>query len=127
MRTSAVPTTVRCLARSLVVVMAGLYVAACSGDTLPSPEGARGLAIARENGCLACHVDSDVGPGWEGLAGSEVELSDGTTIVANREYLRRSIREPQADTVAGYTILMPTAVLTDSEVDALVAYIEELR
>ena len=67
------------------------------------------------------------GPSWVGLAGSTVELDDGSTPVADEAYLRRSISEPQAQRVAGYTIAMPENGLSEDEVDAIVAYILELR
>lgn len=89
----------------------------------------RGETIAREDGCNACHsVDGSdsIGPTWEALAGSEVELEDGTPVVADSEYLRRSIIDPNAQIRAGYRAIMPERRLEDAEVDALVAYIEWL-
>jgi cytochrome c oxidase subunit 2 len=55
-----------------------------------------------------------------------VALEDGSEVVADREYLRRSIIDPAADVVAGYSVAMPVMNLDDDEVDALVAYIEAL-
>jgi cytochrome c oxidase subunit 2 len=55
-----------------------------------------------------------------------VELDDGTTVVADAAYLRRSVVDPQAQLVEGYTVFMPTVDLNADEVDAIVAYIEEL-
>ncbi len=58
-------------------------------------------------------------------------LADGRTVRASRDYLRRSILDPDADTVAGFAPgLMRSAVsagsLTEAEVDAIVAYLESL-
>jgi cytochrome c oxidase subunit 2 len=78
---------------------------------------------------VACHGNNGeggIGPAWIGLAGSEVALEDGSTVIADAEYLRRSIVDPDSQIVAGYTIRMPKTELTESEVAALVAYIEEL-
>lgn len=81
------------------------------------------------SGCAACHGrdgEGGVGPAWVGLAGSERTLDDGRTLVADVDYLRRSITDPGADVVAGYTIRMPVAALSETEVDDLVTYIQVL-
>jgi cytochrome c oxidase subunit 2 len=120
------PVTAKWLGRSLLTALAAMYAAACSGGPNLSPEAARGLEVAEANGCIACHGETEVGPDLAGLVGSEVELDDGTTVVADRTYVERAIREPQTQIVAGYTIVMPKAVLSEDEVAALIAYIEEL-
>ena len=90
----------------------------------------RGRDLVASNGCAACHGadgGGGVGPSWVGLAGSDVELVDGTTVVADESFLRRSILEPEAELVAGYGVVMPGNVLEPYQVDALVAYIRSLR
>ena len=94
-----------------------------------SAEAEQGRQVAESKGCTSCHrVDGDegIGPAWGGLAGSEVELSDGTTVVADEQYLRTSILDPNAQIVDGFTGIMPERDLDDAEVDALVAYLQEL-
>ena len=89
----------------------------------------KGLDLSRDKGCASCHGKSGqggVGPTWVGLSGSEVELDDGTTVTADSEYLKRSIVDPGADRVAGFTVQMPNTSLTPDEVDAIVAFIEAL-
>jgi cytochrome c oxidase subunit 2 len=66
------------------------------------------------------------GPTWRGLAGSRVTLGDGTEVVADVDYLRRSITDPRAELVAGYGPLMPDLDLTEREVDDVVAYLRTL-
>ena len=61
-----------------------------------------------------------------GLFGSSVELADGSTVIADREYLIESIKDPAAKQVAGYRLPMPTNRLTDDEIDQVIAYIEAL-
>ena len=91
-----------------------------------------GEAIAKSTGCIACHSSdgSDlVGPTWAGLAGSERTFEDGSTAVADSAYIKKSIVDPEAQVVAGFNPLMPTVytdLLSDSEIDAVVAYIESL-
>ena len=110
-----------------------VVVSACSSST-PEPELSELATAGREltltHGCAACHGEDgagDVGAPWQGLFGSTVELDDGTTVVADTEYIRRSIVDPKAEIAAGYTISMPLSTLTDPEIDAVVAYIEELQ
>lgn len=67
-----------------------------------------------------------MGPPFIGLFGSDVELDDGTTVVADQAYLVESIKEPTAKKVAGYRLPMPQNGLTDEDVDQIVAYIIDL-
>ena len=114
-----------------VIATMAMALSACADDGPPLSEaGARGKDLAGDNGCLACHGrngQGGVGPAWTGLAGATVELDDGTTVVADDNYLRRSISDPQAEQVAGYTVLMPTNKLAPGEVDAVIAYIKDLK
>ena len=105
---------------------------AARGDDGPplSQAGARGRELADENGCLVCHGSAGqggVGPAWTGLAGSRVELDDGTVVIADDEYLRRSITDPGAQQVAGYAVSMPPNSPGPSDVDAIIAYMKDLR
>lgn len=109
-------------------------IAACGGtsDDAPRPASAleqQGQLAARELGCASCHGlsgNGGVGPAWTGLAGASVTLADGSTVLADREYLRRSITEPQSQVVAGFNVTMPTVEVSPDQLDALVAYIEGL-
>lgn len=94
-----------------------------------SAAGELGRQIATEQGCMSCHReegDGGVGPSWAGLAGSEVELDDGSVVLADEEYLTRSIVEPNAQIVKGYRGVMPERSLDPDEVAAIVAYLQEL-
>jgi len=98
-------------------------------DVSLSEAGERGRDISSSNGCAACHGSNGqggVGPTWVGLAGAEVELVDGTVVVADDAYLVRAIAEPSADLHAGFTLQMPSNGLTDSEIADVIAYIEDL-
>jgi cytochrome c oxidase subunit 2 len=111
-------------------------VAGCRGDdnrgSTLTGRAAEGEQLVEAHGCLSCHsTDGTRGTGltWQGLAGSDVVLSDGRTVLADADYLRRSILDPDAATVDGFPAgLMRTSVrsgsLTDAEVDAIVAYLE---
>jgi cytochrome c oxidase subunit 2 len=113
------------LIRLIGALSAAVALAGCSSDAQLSPAAALGLEIAQDNGCLACHDAGRVGPDWSGLAGSEVLLEGGSTVVADDAFLRRSIREPEAEIAAGYTVRMPENDLTDAEIEAVIAFIRE--
>jgi cytochrome c oxidase subunit 2 len=95
-----------------------------------TPEG-RGQALVAENGCSACHSingSPGIGPSWLGLSGSQVHLSDGTTVTADDAYIHESIKAPQAKIVAGFeTQLMPTFPFTDNQINDIVTYIKTLK
>jgi cytochrome c oxidase subunit 2 len=93
------------------------------------PGAANGEQLARSSGCAGCHgpdFGGGAGPGWIGLAGSEVELADGTAVVADSAYLTRAIADPSAEVRAGWTLRMPANNLSDAEIADIVAFIESL-
>lgn len=117
---------------ALLLPVVTLALAACGGDgdgpTL-SAAGEAGRETMRTNGCASCHGangQGGVGPAFQGLYGTEVELEDGTTVTADEEYLTRSIREPGAQIHAGYRVPMPTNNLTDAEIASIIDYIREI-
>ncbi|GEM_PF-2214698 len=95
---------------------------------------ARGMTLYSSDGCSACHsLDGSpgVGPSFKGLAGSAVKLANGQTVVADDAYLARSIRDPDAQIVAGYRSgVMPAAIAPydlaakPADIRALVAFID---
>jgi cytochrome c oxidase subunit II len=95
-----------------------------------TPEG-RGQALVSANGCAACHSingAAGIGPTWFGLYQHEVELTDGSVVVADDAYLTESIKAPQAKIVHGFeNQLMPTYGFADEQIADIVAYIKTLR
>jgi len=95
------------------------------------PPAELGQRLYRDLGCNACHsVDGTrlVGPTFLQLYNSEGVLVDGSTYVADENYLRRSILEPAADIVQGYANVMPSyeGQVTDEQIDAIIAFIRTL-
>ncbi|HVS11951.1 MAG TPA: cytochrome c oxidase subunit II [Planctomycetota bacterium] len=91
----------------------------------------RGLMVAAEQGCLACHTlegSDHIGPTWRGLWGRRVRLQSGQTVIADPAYLTRSMMDPEAEMVEGYPPLMPTFMgrLTPAETAALIELIRSL-
>ena len=112
------------------LIVFATVLAGCGGAVAPAGNSPRGRELAVEKNCASCHTTSgarSVGPTWDSLAGSEVELESGRVVVADAAYLAASIRNPQAELVAGFNVVsMPTLDLTDDEVAALVEYIQSL-
>jgi len=99
--------------------------AVSTGDGL----AARGRKLAQAQGCLGCHsVDGSrsAGPTWKGLYGKTETLADGSTIVVDDDYLKKSISDPNARIVKGYSPVMPPFNLSGEELDALIAYARDL-
>lgn len=113
---------------------------ACGGgsDDTTGAAGAeaaeRGRRLVQTRGCISCHGAggrSSVGPSWDGLFGSRVELEDGRTVTADEAYLTRAIGDPDAETVKGYppqvmARSIPGRPLTDAQIADLVAYLRTL-
>jgi cytochrome c oxidase subunit 2 len=101
-----------------------------SAELAATPEG-QGQLLVTQNGCGACHSingAAGIGPTWFGLFGSQVELSDGTTVIADEAYIIESIRQPQAKIVKGFeSQQMVQYSFTDDELAALLAYIKTLK
>lgn len=93
----------------------------------------QGEKLARTRACTSCHGATDrpgLGPSYSGLFGSEVELADGSKVIADENYIRESIENPQAKVVKGYeNVLMPPypGQLSELELNALIAYIKSLK
>ena len=97
-----------------------------AGATADAP-AADGEQLLRSSGCAGCHgadFRGGAGPSLVGLAGSQVTLADGSTLLADTAYLTRAIANPSADLVADYNLKMPANALTDVEIADIVAYIE---
>ncbi|MGH9351125.1 MAG: cytochrome c oxidase subunit II, partial [Terriglobia bacterium] len=88
---------------------------------------AAGATLYEQYGCITCH-GTGKGPPWVGLYDSKVRLSDGTTVIADDAYIRRSILEPSAQIVAGYKPLMPTfqGQISEDQILEIIAYIKSL-
>jgi len=82
--------------------------------------------------CASCHtVDGTarVGPTLLKVFGKDEKLADGSTVKVDENYLRESILNPNAKVVFGFQPVMSPfkGLLKDHELDALIAYIKELK
>jgi cytochrome c oxidase subunit II len=81
-------------------------------------------------GCAGCHRDdgAGVGPSLVGLYGNQEKLADGSSVLADENYLRESILNPGAKIVAGYASVMPSydGQVSEDQLNQLIAYIKSL-
>jgi len=98
-------------------------------DDLPPVE--LGKLLYNDKGCYQCHSVTNApgqsAPTFKGLYKHPVELNDGTTVLADDNYIRESIIDPQAKIVKGYGPLMPKKDLSETEIIALIEYIKSLK
>ncbi len=107
--------------------------AAGTVSTGPSPE--RGANLVKVKGCIACHSTDGskiVGPSFKGLFGHKVTVTANgqeKEIVADEDYLRRSMLDPASEVVKGFQPLMPSqkGLLTDAEIADIIAYIKGVK
>ena len=91
-----------------------------------------GAELYVSKGCNSCHSldgSARVGPSFLKVFGSEKELVDGSKVLADEEYLRTSILEPNLQIVKGYNAnMMPVfeGQLQDNELKGLIAFIKSL-
>ncbi|MBC8068269.1 MAG: cytochrome c oxidase subunit II [Deltaproteobacteria bacterium] len=100
------------------------------GSETPAQFGER---IYKRRGCNACHsVDGTAatGPTWKGIFGRVENLTDGSTVTVDENYIRESILAPQAKIVAGFTgANMPSyqGQLEPKHLDAIIEYMKTLK
>ncbi len=99
----------------------------------PGGEGSmasRGEKLFQQYGCSTCHLLDTQGrcPNLRGVFGNPVKLTDGTQVTADEAYVRESILNPRAKTVAGFEQLMPTfqGQINEEGLLQLIAYIRSL-
>jgi cytochrome c oxidase subunit 2 len=94
----------------------------------------QGETLANDLDCLGCHSTDgreQVGPTWKGVFGSMERLESGQAVVVDETYIRKSIRQPNADIVEGFFDLMPgtftTDEVSDEEIDSIIEFIRSLQ
>lgn len=91
-----------------------------------------GEQLYRTKACVTCHsIDGSAnqGPTWQGVFGSTERLADGSEVVVDENYIRESILNPNEKITAGYQPIMPSfqGILSERDVDALIAYIKSIE
>jgi cytochrome c oxidase subunit 2 len=98
--------------------------------TLPPVQA--GEKLYHRRGCAQCHTidgKAGTGPTWKGLYGKHVKMTDGSSVLADDNYIRESILDPQAKIVAGFDPVMSTykGLVSDDEITALIEFIKSLN
>lgn len=95
----------------------------------------QGESLYNTLGCANCHAAKNNvhGPSLYGLFGKVRQFTNGSSAIADDNYLRTSIINPNAEVVTGYQNIMPAypvgpepGQLTEEQVLSLVAYIKTL-
>ncbi|MHB0875701.1 MAG: c-type cytochrome [Anaerolineae bacterium] len=93
---------------------------------------ATGAELVETYGCLNCHTTDGqayLGPTFLGLYGSMVRLTDGSTVLADEAFLRRSILAAHAQVAEGFDRgMMPnyTGIIGTGQMNAIIAYLRSL-
>lgn len=96
---------------------------------------AQGSRLFVQYGCSGCHRAGGRGgngtvraPPLDGVYGSPVPLSNGTTVIADDRYIHDSIVMPRKDIVASYEPLMPSfaGLISEEDLVKIVEYIKSL-
>lgn len=78
-------------------------------------------------GCAGCHEGANTAraPTLAGLAGTQVPLEKGGTVLADDAFLRDKILNPDSNKIVGYKQVMPTykGIIKEDEMNQLVAFI----
>ncbi|GAC1428310.1 MAG: cytochrome c oxidase subunit II [Thermoanaerobaculia bacterium] len=97
------------------------------------PEGSmasQGQTLFQKYACNTCHTNDATGRGpvLAGLYGKPVMLTDGRTVIADENYIRESILNPQAKIVQGFGPIMPTfqGQVNEEDLLKLLAYVRSL-
>jgi cytochrome c oxidase subunit II len=83
-----------------------------------------------EGSCSTCHsIDGStkVGPTWDKLFGkTDYEMSDGTTVTVDEDYIRQSILEPAAKKAKKFANgnMPPMSNLTPEQIEGLIQFIK---
>ena len=86
----------------------------------------RGKEIYNSN-CKSCHtLDGSplVGPSFKNLWGKEREFEDGTKTVADENYIRNSVLNPNLQIVKGFPPAMPPQNYNDAEILSIIEFIK---
>jgi len=119
-----------------LILLGGVFAfAGCvDGEKAAISAAEEGRKIAEAKGCFACHsTDGTIkkAPSWLGLYGAEMEMEDGSRVIADESYIRESILYPQAKIGKGYGNKSPMPSfsdrITEEEIEKIVEYMKTLK
>jgi len=114
----------------VVVMDPSEYQAWLAGGSSEGSMASSGQKVFTELGCATCHRSDTQGrgPDLAGVFGKPVQLDNGTTVMADENYMRESILNPGAKVVAGYRPIMPTfnGIVSEDQLLSLLTYMKSL-
>ena len=97
----------------------------------------KGRDLYNKYGCMGCHstdgsTAGKTGPSFKGLYQSKRHLVDGTVVIADESYLKKSLLYPSDQVVKGYETgeaAMPSfsGILNDSDIQSIVLFMKSLK
>ena len=104
------------------------FLISCNNQESDNKED--GYELYTKHACNTCHsLDGSrmIGPTLKGIFGKKIVLNNEKTLIADREYLVRSILDPSAELVKGYPNLMGSykVALSQDEIDLLINFIKK--
>ena len=93
----------------------------------------RGSRLVAQKGCTSCHDLGGkvlIGPALSGLFGSTRNFEGGGSAVADAEYIRESILDPEAKIVAGFASQKMNSFagqLSETEIDDIIEFLKTLK
>lgn len=93
----------------------------------PVPETmvAAGEQLYKDFSCSNCHKDVDDmrAPSLNGLFGRKRTFNDGTSMIADQEYIRQSLLNPGLNVVKGYNVTMQPYTFSEEQILAIGEYL----
>lgn len=95
------------------------------------PPAQAGARLFKTHGCTQCHsVDGTpgIGPSLKNVFGTQQPLTTGESVLADENYMRESILNPEVKIVAGYEPVMPTfkGRLSDKQITVMIEYLKSI-
>ena len=103
-----------------------------NAEFIPGSPEFKGQDVFVRMACNACHsVDGSLklGPTIKSQYGKNIRHTDGSVVIIDDQYIRESLIDPLKYIAEGYTPIMPSykPVLTDEDIENLIAYIKALK
>ncbi len=89
-----------------------------------------GPELVEKYGCTACHSldgTAQIGPTFKGLYESKRVLANGSTVIADDDYIRESIEKPDVKVVRGFEANMPSMAMPPADEHAIIEFLEKLK
>ena len=99
---------------------------------MPGTPEYKGQKLFIDMACNACHsVDGSLklGPTIKSQYGKNIRHTNGSVVIIDDQYIRESLIDPLKYIAEGYTPIMPSykPVLTDEDIENLIAFIKALK